>query len=677
MIPKDKPSTGVNMLNSFIQKFATIVILTATFSLPAAALDYQADIHSQVIESSSIAGIETSPLLLSNDNLSHNTLKGSVHDLLNSAHSSILIISFSFSDPEVIQLLNKKADEGVFVQLIIDRDHLVGLKQKMRPSVQIGTRSGGEGHLHHKMLVVDSEYVWIGSANFTTSAYSTMKNLAIGFYSPEIGAQLHQEASDIASSSARSAKSPFTTSYGEQLLEVYVLPHNAPESPRATETAMNDAGKEKLIGLIDGARHHLKISVDVWTYKDASRAVINAMQRGVKVDVVVGNTTEEAVKMMIQAGIPVKQGQNLHFKFMLVDNEIFLNGSPNWSMNAFSRSDESYVVLYNLTEEQLSALEGVLKVAGLPLETHFNEGVVVDDTPEESFNEEIYAKIALVNKTIAALNDEIGKSPVSQENKRLISIARRLSADLGKFIPQLATAPVPGCCLYEGGNFLATVVAIAEKQEKVETVVKYINSIQGTDQKVHDYFLRTLKKLQAGINAPLPDYFHATRNGLGGIISSQKIMQSIGGVTGPGTYVSCNNEGDYGYGTHAFAIDEGCLIDTQATFRTGRHPITNVFFSLWASVLKDIPVSEETIAFIDTSKEDVPAVMALLEQQDLHIEVVDRNTADAILKLFDLTTKRRELPSFYWQKHKMDDYLPQNMYPRSEQGTFRQFMFGT
>lgn len=595
--------------------------------------------------------------------------------MLNNAQESILIISFTFSDPEVIQIVNQKASEGVDVQLIIDRDHL-NFNGQLHSSIKIGTRLQGEGHLHHKILVVDREYIWLASANFTQSAFTSSKNLAIAFFSPEIGAQLYQEALDIASSSPRINTKPLSCSFGEQPLELYLLPHNAPEAPRLIETTMNEMGKQKLISLIENAKHHIKISVDVWTYKDASRAVINAMKKGIKVDVVVGSTADEAVKMLIQSGINVKQGKNLHYKFMLVDHEIFLNGSPNWSMNAFSTSDESFIVLYDLTEKQLQSLEGTLKVAGLPIPMHFNEVGAKDEVNDLS-DEETTEKIELINRTVTALNHEINQTPTSQENQRLITIAKRLSADLVKFIPYMKSVPVPGCCLYEGDNYLANVVAIAEKQEKIESAIKYIKNANRVDQKVYDYFQKTLKKLQSGINAPLPDYFHATREGLESIIRSQNILQSKTGYTGPGTYVSCNNEGDHGYGSHAFAIDEGCLVDTVATFRTGRHPITNVFFSLWASVLMDIPVTENNIAFIDPSASDIPYVTALLEEQNLHIEVVDRNTAENILRIFDLTTKRRELPSFFWKKFNSQDYLPQNMYPRSQQGTFRQFIFSS
>lgn len=666
---------------NFILYFLTVLQLFAPNleAVPLSTVNNQSvhirSVDSQNAERAFIKGIEQYPLIFDNHDLNHNSLQGSAYELLQRAQNSILIISFTFTDPEVIRIVNQKASEGIDVLLIIDRDHFNGFHGQIHPSIRLGTRMKGEGHLHHKILVVDHEYIWLGSANFTPGGFVDSKNVAIGFFSPEIGLQLHQEALDIASSHSRTNNNLISCSYENQLLELYILPHNAPEAPRPTETMMNEMGKQKLISLIDNAKHHIKASVAVWTYKDASRAIINAIERGVRVDIVVGSTMDEAVKMMIQHGIKITERRNLHHKFMLIDDKILLNGSPNWSMNAFSRSDESFIVLYNLTEDQLDALKGPLQAAGLPTTTHFNELEELDSVENELSDEEVDEKTERINRTITALNDEINKTPTSPENQRLIAIAKRLSADLMQFIPYMKSAPVPGCCLYEGDNYLANVIAIAEKQERVENAMKHIKTLNGVTQKVFDYFQKTLKKLQSGINAPLPDYFHATRAGLESIIASQNIIQSTTGLTGPGTYISCNNEGDHGYGSHTFAIDEGILVDTTAIFRTGRHPITNVFFSLWASVLMDIPVTENSIAFIDTSKDDVDYVTMLLEEQNIHIDVIDRDTAEGVLRVFDLTTKRRELPSFFWKKLNSQDYLPQNMYPRSPQGTFRQFMF--
>ncbi len=338
------------------------------------------------------------------------------------------------------------------------------------------------------------------------------------------------------------------------------------------------------------------------------------------------------------------------------------------------KKDGSFVVRYIHTSEQLNVIESYSEVTGqqslIDSSEKADENYQADELSEEE-------KIVLVNTTCAKLNAEINKTPTSQENRRLITIAKRLSADLLKFIPSLKTSPVPGCCLYEGGNYLANVVAIAEKQERVEAAIKHIKKTGGIDQKVYEYFQNTLRKLQQGHNVPLPDYFHATLAGLESIIKSRTIIQSTGGVTGPGTYISCNNEGEHGFGSYAFAIDESCLVDTVAIFRTGRTPQGNVYFSMWASVLMNIPITEDNIAFIDTSKNNIPYVRELLKESNLNIEVIDRQTSEAVLRIFDLVTKRRELPSFYWKKYESNDYLPKNMYPRSEQGTFRQFTFGT
>lgn len=639
---------------------------------------------SQVHAGSFVESIEHSPLVLSNHDASQNALCGSAYELLNRAQSSILLMSFTFSDSEIIKIINQKASEGVAVHLLIDHAHMGGLGAKLHPAITLGTRQTGEGHMHHKVIVVDRAYIWLGSANFTPNSLAGSRNLSIGCYSPMIGEELHHEAAHIELQGSRSGVAPFSCSYGEQLLELYILPHNQPDHPSAIEANMNEVAKQKLLSLFDNAQHHINVSIEQLTFKDASRALIRAHQRGVKVELFTPHLDDEAVKLLIQAGMNVKQGRNIHHKFALIDNKHLLNGSPNWSMNAFSRSDESYIVLYDITPEQLAVMNAVWQsISGKPLElTEFETlpetPVNFDDVPDDELKDDLEEKEALVNKTITCLNDAIkNQAIVSQEDKRLVGIARKLSSRLAQFIPHLKTLPVPGCCCYCGeDDYLRNVVAIAEKQERVEDAIKLIKITAGVDAKVSDYFQRTLGNLQQGINVPIPDFFHATRAGLESIIQSKTILQSTNGYAGPGTYMSCNNEGHHGYGPYSFAIDEGVLVDTRARFFIGRQPNGDVYFSLWAAVLKDIPIAENTIAFIDTALNDIERVTALVEAQNLDIEVIDRTTSDGIRLIFDLSTKRRETPSFGWSKWNPNDYLPKNMYQRSELGNFRRFMPG-
>ncbi len=393
-----------------------------------------------------LKGLENSPLIVANHDLCDNSLRESVYELLTRAHSSILIFSFTFSDSKVLEIVNEKAQEGIDVHLVIDRDHISEFKERLHPSVRLETRSCGEGHMHHKILVVDEEYVWLGSANFTNGGFNCAKNLAICFISKSIATKLHKEAIDSTSSQQRTGTTPLVSSYGNQLLEVYLLPHNDPKNPRPVETTMNEVGKQKLVSFIDNALHHIKICVDALTYENLSQALINAARRGVQIDVAVGDTTTKAVKMLSQAGIKVKQAKNLHYKFMVVDHKILVNGSPNFSMNAFTRSDESFIVLHDLTQEQLKTLEPSLKAAELPIDLHVN---VMQSNHSEQLkiipSKGAHDNVELINKTIAALRNETNKTPNSKEHQRLITIAQRLTADLVQAIPRMQTMKVPGC----------------------------------------------------------------------------------------------------------------------------------------------------------------------------------------------------------------------------------------
>lgn len=665
-----------------------------------------------VTENRFLKGIETQPLLLSNHNVTANALQESAYELLQKAQTSILLISFTLSDPKVLEILNQKAQENVEVKLVIDREHIPSASQ-LHPSIKVSTRITGEGHLHHKALVIDHSYVWLGSANFTTGAFSKIKNLAIGCLSKTVAEALHQEATHIESQTVRTGKNPISYKYGNQLLELYILPHNDPCAPEASATTWNDQGKRRLLSLIDEAQQNIKIAVDNWTMKDASHALIAAHQRGVNVEVVTNYLEGEAVQLLLRNGIKIKPGNQLHHKFMLVDNKHLLNGSPNWTVNMVSRSDESFFVLYDLTSEQQAVIHEVLTSAGLSLpimktaelpapvtidiaQTNKEEKTSDDNLISklngcmlqakvvsevalpviaDSTANEIKTKEEWVNRTIRAIHQEIKTMPSGQEEQRMVAIASRLASKLQQFIPKLNVLPVPGCCHYDGKDYLRNVVAIAEKQERIENALMQLKITPSHNPKVSEYFQTALVKLKKGNNVPLPDFYHATRAGLESIIKSQNILQSTQGAVGPGTYISCNNEGDSGYGPQAFAIDESCLVGTKATTFTGRKPNGNVFYSVWAAVLKDIPVTEETIAFIDTTvsetpENDIARVKSLLQEQNLNIPVIDRQTSDEILRIFDLSTQRREFPSFGWSK---SQYLPKNMYPRSQTGTFRKF----
>lgn len=277
----------------------------------------------------------------------------SIKESILQAEKSILIFTFSLSDLEVIEALNQKANEGLKVTIVIDRDHLGEIKNYKAPTIEIVTRTTGEGHLHHKIMVIDERDIWIGSANFTKSAYETQENLMIRFSSSELAQYLIYEADVFRENSYRSAHGPLPISLQNQEIYFCLLPHDG-FPPKKIEKSINDLSKQFLIQKIHQATTSIFIAMMVWTNNDLADAVILAHKKGIKVQVVAPDLGGNLPRLMA-AGIEVKVNPHLSFmhnKLMCIDHHVLVNGSANWSQSSFTRSDESFVIVEPLTPEQ-------------------------------------------------------------------------------------------------------------------------------------------------------------------------------------------------------------------------------------------------------------------------------------------------------------------------------------
>lgn len=277
----------------------------------------------------------------------------SIKESILSARESVLIFTFSLSDPDVIEALNEKGASGVAVTVVIDKEHLAEINGKRGPGVEVVTRSHGEGHLHHKILVVDSEEIWVGSANFTRSSYMNQENVHVRFLSKELGAFLHQEADVFRGTVSRAEHGPLLITLQEQDITFCLLPHDG-FPPKRIEKAINDNSKKELVEKIREAKNSIRIAMMVWTNNDLCDEVIQAKRRGVKVQIVAPDLGGNILKLK-NAGIEVRVNPRLgfmHNKLMWVDDILLVNGSANWSQSSFTRSDESFVIIEPMTESQ-------------------------------------------------------------------------------------------------------------------------------------------------------------------------------------------------------------------------------------------------------------------------------------------------------------------------------------
>lgn len=112
---------------------------------------------------------------------------------------------------------------------------------------------------------------------------------------------------------------------------------------------------QKVIPFIDGAKKSIKIVVYDWRWYSNdpgnsvqlfNQSIIRAVRRGVKVQAIANN--EEVVSVLKENGIIAKKIEAkglIHAKLMMIDNDIVITGSHNYTHSGFVVNQELSVAL--------------------------------------------------------------------------------------------------------------------------------------------------------------------------------------------------------------------------------------------------------------------------------------------------------------------------------------------
>ncbi|MCP5469909.1 MAG: phosphatidylserine/phosphatidylglycerophosphate/cardiolipin synthase family protein [Chlamydiales bacterium] len=275
----------------------------------------------------------SSPQLFANqvdDNLQRTFIRA-----IGEAKESVTLIIYSLTDSRIIRALEQKKSEGIEVKVI--HDPTTSQKGFMQLSQTVETNPlKMRGLMHRKILIIDKESVWIGSANFTTESLKMHSNLVVGSVSPELAETIL----------ANKQHHHFTI--GGQMAEFWTLPES------------NKEGLERLLELIHSAEISIQVGMFTWTHPQITEAVIAAAKRGVNVEVVLDRTQAQGASKKSLAelqnsavNVRINRGNELfHHKFLVIDKHTLVNGSANWTRGAFSRNSDCFLILHNLNEEQ-------------------------------------------------------------------------------------------------------------------------------------------------------------------------------------------------------------------------------------------------------------------------------------------------------------------------------------
>lgn len=279
-------------------------------------------------------------------NEANDDLRGTIVAGMQEAKQSILLIIYALTDESVISCLREKSEAGVAVKVICDAKASPNIVRRLGSKINI-LRRIGTGLMHQKILVVDSAKVWIGSANMTGESLRMHGNLITAMESQELAASIKEKAETMAEydTGPRFLHRNFTI--GGQSVELWFFPDDV-------------HGVERLVELIRAAKKTVRVAMFTWTRRDLAQEIIDAKRRGIKAEVVIDRSSGKGVsaiivKLLQKEGVATKLSQGnvlFHHKFLYIDERILVNGSANWTKAAFTKNDDCFIILHDLTGKQ-------------------------------------------------------------------------------------------------------------------------------------------------------------------------------------------------------------------------------------------------------------------------------------------------------------------------------------
>lgn len=292
------------------------------------------------------------PRLLSNQT-GDNLEQAYISAILN-AKQSVLLMIFSLTNDNVIHALRQKSEQGIPVKVICDAKASPNIIQKLGPQVEV-TRRFAKGLMHLKILTLDNKECWIGSANMTGESLKMHGNLVVVLTDPSLAEILAEKASTLHEYDREGEVHHKELLVGGQPIELSFLPDDR-------------KGSQRIKQLIRSAKKTIRIAMFTWTRYDMAKELISAQKRGVKVEVVLDNSSAKGASIKIaellkKEGVPLAYSNAgsalLHHKFMWIDDNLLEIGSANWTKAAFTQNDDCFLILHALNEEQRALMKNL------------------------------------------------------------------------------------------------------------------------------------------------------------------------------------------------------------------------------------------------------------------------------------------------------------------------------
>jgi phosphatidylserine/phosphatidylglycerophosphate/cardiolipin synthase-like enzyme len=278
-------------------------------------------------------------------------LEGGIPDAiaasLDAAQKTIDVAIYELDLPVIADALARAKARGVQVRLVTDTDSLETpfIQDLRRAKIPVVDDQRG-ALMHDKFMVIDRATVWTGSMNFTENDAYRNNNNYLQISSVELAENYTQEFEKMfvwrEFGPKRTAQTPHPrlTVNGTEI-ENYFAP--------------GGGAAEHILDILRSARTSIDFMAYSFTRADFARALMEKAQAGVQVQGVFEKRQIQAGgdsvwNALTGAGLEVRldgNRYNMHSKVFVVDQQIVVTGSYNFTQSAEQQNDETVLIIHS------------------------------------------------------------------------------------------------------------------------------------------------------------------------------------------------------------------------------------------------------------------------------------------------------------------------------------------
>lgn len=271
---------------------------------------------------------------------------------IDAAQRSVDMAMYNLSLDSVGDALIRASQRGVVVRLVLDYDGLdSGLVAKLEQQGIPIVTSALENLMHDKFTVIDQTEVWTGSLNLSDGVYTDLNNLVViqsAEAAQDYTVEFEEMFLDHKFGSQSGQDTPFPAfKVGNAPVEVYFSP--------------DDGVQARLVQLVEAANDQIDFLAYSFTQDDLADAMLDRDKKGIDVrgvfdaEQAVSNIGSE-YERLADAGLDVRLDNYsglMHHKVIVIDHQIVIFGSYNFSRAAETKNDENVMIIDDAAIAQL------------------------------------------------------------------------------------------------------------------------------------------------------------------------------------------------------------------------------------------------------------------------------------------------------------------------------------